>query len=385
MPKNILLTSWYSGLGGGETDLLALAAELNPAQWQPHLLLPRDGQLSAKWREMGFMAHIVPYRGASTFFIPAIWTRFPVVLQIARIIREQDIALVHSEYHTLPFAYAAARHANIPIMWTVHGWWFKPKFWQRAFFHRMDAQVARSESIRAGFLGQPPFMPVTNLPVIYSGVDTARFHPTVAGQALRAEIGIAQDVPVVAMVARFQKVKGQHTFQAMARRIAQEMPTVQFIVAGEDTFGVAADADYKRQILESAQHDPLLQSRLHYIGFRDTVEQVYAAADIVVCASDFESYGKANIEAMACGKPVVSTNQGGPTETIVNGETGYLVAAGDAAALAKRVRYLLRHPDERARLGKHGRCRVEQVFSAKSTAEQYTAIFERLITPQSKH
>ena len=59
------------------------------------------------------------------------------------------------------------------------------------------------------------------------------------------------------------------------------------------------------------------------------------------------------------------------------------VAAGDAAALEERVLYLLRHPDERVRLGKHGRCRVEQFFSAKSTADQYTAIFERLVAPQS--
>jgi glycosyltransferase involved in cell wall biosynthesis len=379
MPRHILLTSWYSGLGGGETDLLSLAAELDPAQWTPHLLLPRAGQLAEKWREMGYPVHIVPYRGASTFFIPFLWTRLPIVKHIVNIIQDNQIDLVHSEYHTLPFAYAAARQTGIPIMWTVHGWWFKPKFWQRAFFRKIDAQVARSVSIRDGFLGNPPFMPVAELPVIYSGANTQRFHPNVDGQKLRAEIGIGADVPVVAMVARFQKVKGQHVFQAMARIVAEHIPEACFIVAGEDTFGVAADDEYKRMTLETAQNDPVLNSRLFYIGFRHDVEQVYAAADVYVCASDFESYGKANIEAMACGTPVVSTNQGGTTETVADGETGYLVNAGDAVALAQHVIRLLQNPDERARLGKLGRQRVEKLFAAAYTAEQYILIFERLL------
>ena len=144
--------------------------------------------------------------------------------------------------------------------------------------------------------------------------------------------------------------------------------------------GVAADDDYKRQILETAQADPRLKSRLHYIGFRHDVEQVYAAADVYVCASDFESYGKANIEAMACGIPVVSGNQGGTTETIVNYETGYLVPAGDAQALAEKVMHLLNHPEEAHRLSANGRRRVEAMFSAQATARAYTAIFERLLS-----
>ena len=62
-----------------------------------------------------------------------------------------------------------------------------------------------------------------------------------------------------------------------------------------------------------------------------------AAADVVVCASQFESYGMVNVEAMASGKAVVSTRQGGPSETVADGETGYLVDAGDAEGLARRV------------------------------------------------
>jgi len=379
MPTNLLFTSWYTGLGGGETDLLSLAAELDPQRYTPHLLLPREGQLGARWRQLGYPVHQTHWRGASTFFVPQIWTRFPVVQRIADLIDQHQIALVHSNYHTLPMAYAAARKRSIPIMWTVHGWWFKPKFWQRQFFRQIDAQIARSMSIRDGFLGQPPFLPVEQLPVIYSGVDTARFHPDADALLLRETLQIAPETPVIAMIARFQKVKGHHVFQEMAREVAQVFPDAVFLVAGEEVFGVAADTRYRQMILQNAEQDPLLRDRLRYIGFRDDIEHVYAAADVVVCASEFESYGKANIEAMACGKPVVSTNQGGPGETIADGDTGYLVPADDAPALARRVVELLANPDERRRLGENGRLRAETMFSAAATATKYSAIFEALL------
>lgn len=385
MPPNvrILFTSWYTGLGGGETDLLTLAASLDPARYQPHLLLPAEGPLGDTWRTRGWPLHITHWRGASTWFVPFIWARFPVVQRMAALIEQEEIDLIHADYHTLPLIAPAAQQAQRPLIWTCHGWWFHPRPWQRAFFRQIDAGVARSEAIRDGFLGRPPFMPPASLPVIYSGIDTERFHPGIDGLRLRFQTSIPADAPLVAMVARFQPVKGHHTFQQMARQVALQIPEAHFVVAGEDTFGVASDAVYRDEMLAAAEADPLLRRRLHYIGFREDVERVYGAADVIVCASDFESYGKANLEAMACGKAVVSTNRGGPAETILDGETGLLVPPGDPAALAANVIRLLRDPAERERLGQAGRNRIESVFAADSAARAYETIFDGLISTNS--
>lgn len=374
---NILFTSWYTGLGGGETDLLSLAAGLAD-RYTPHLLVPADGSLAQHWREQGWKVHVLRYRGASTWFVPAIWAQFPVVRRMRQLLQEQQIELVSSEYHTLPLIAPAAQQAGIPLMWTVHGWWFRPKWWQLRYLSAFPA-VARSQSIRSGFLGDPPFMPPDELPVIYSGVDLARFHPDVDGSAIRSLLGIGTDTPLVGMVARFQPVKGQHTFQEMARRVLATMPDVHFVVAGEEPFGVSKDEAYRQQLLETARTDPLLRERLHYIGFRDDVERVLAACDVVVCASQFESYGKVNIEAMACGRAIVSTNRGGPSETLVDGITGLLVNPDDPQALAEKVLLLLRDPELRKRMGRAGRKRSLEIFSAKLAAEQYDAIFQKLL------
>ena len=376
--KRILFASWYTGLGGGETDLLTLAESLDASRYEPHLLLPSDGKLGERWRALCRKTHIIPYRGATVWFVPQLWSRFPVVRRFARLIEAERIELVHSDYHTLPLMTAAARQTGIPLAWTVHGWWFKPKIWQRGYFRRIPS-VARSRVIRDGFLGAPPFMPAERMPVIYSGVNTERFHPELDSSQLRQELHIQPEAKIIAMAARFQRVKGHQVFQAMAEQVARQEPAARFIVAGDDVFGVVADERYRDEMLAKADGSPLLRERLHYIGFRDDVERVYAAADVVVCASDFESYGKANLEAMACGKPVVSTRRGGPAETVIDGETGFLVDAGDADGLARQVIRLLRDAELRQQVGQVGREHVKRHFSAVAAAAAYTQVFEDLL------
>ena len=85
--KRILFASWYTGLGGGETDLLTLARSLDAKRFELHLLLPKDGQLAERWRAVGLPVHILPFRGASTYFVPGIWGRFPVVNRFAELLK----------------------------------------------------------------------------------------------------------------------------------------------------------------------------------------------------------------------------------------------------------------------------------------------------------
>jgi glycosyltransferase involved in cell wall biosynthesis len=381
MATPILFVSSYVGLGGGETALLALAQHLDPARFQPHLLLPYDGQLGERWREHGWPVHVTPWRGVTVFFIPPIWAHFPITRRIEHLIRDQNIRVVHSDYHTLPMVIPAAERAGALPVWTCWGWWFHPKPWQRGFFRRAKATFFPSKAIRDGFLGQPPFMPAANIQLLYPGVDTARFHPGVDGLRVRFEANIEPGAPMVALIARFQDVKGHDVFQAMARQVALQIPTARFIVAGENVHGVSADEAYKQRILQTAQTDPILRDRLTYLGFRADSERVIGAADVVVCSSHSESYGMVNVEAMACGKPVVSTNRGGPSETVVHGETGFLVESGDAGGLAQHVIMLLRDADLRATMGAAGRARVEQLFSAQATAERFMGTLDKLLSP----
>lgn len=378
-PLNLLFVTTYVGLGGGETSLLTLVEHLDHTCFRPHLLVPREGQLSERWRAHGWQVHVTYWRGATIYFIPTVWGRFPIVGRMEQLMHQQRIAAVHSDYHSLPFVIPAAERAEIPSMWTCAGWWFHPKVWQRKFFQRPSAAFAASWAVRSGFLGDPPFMPPERMPVLPPSVDTERFRPGIDGSLVRADAGVSADAPLVALIARFQNVKGHEVFQEMARIIARDVPESRFIVAGENVHGVSADEAYKARILQTAREDPILGERLTYLGFRDDAERVIAAADVVVCSSHFEGYGLVNVEAMASGKPVVSTRRGGPSETIVHGETGFLVDPGDSAALARHVVTLLRDPNLRERMGRAGRARVEQLFSAKVIAAEFSKTLDHVL------
>ena len=376
-----LFTSAYSGLGGGETIQLTLAEELTRRGIEAQLLVREEGEFAKRWRQLGQKTHIIPFRPASVYFVPALAARSTTVGCFAAVLRNEATTIVHADYHSLPYAAAATREVGISCIWNCMGWWFHPKPWQRAFFRGIALHFSLSEAARRGFLGDQPFMSPPRMCVLHPGVDTSHFQPVqdaAERAAIRRQYGFAEDAPLVLHVGRFQDVKGHDTFQEIARIVAAQIPTARFLVAGEN-LQHPADASYQRHILDTTKADPILRERLVYAGFVSEMQRLYPAADVAVCPSRFESYGIANLEAMACGIPVVSTNRGGPQETVLEGETGFLVPPRDAAMYAERVLRLLGDPDLRARMGGAGRRHIEAHFSIGQSADRFVGSCEHLL------
>lgn len=106
---------------------------------------------------------------------------------------------------------------------------------------------------------------------------------------------------------------------------------------------------------------------------------LYQRASVFVSSSDEEGLGIAIIEAMACGVPVVSTDSGGPGESIVDGETGYLVPCGDAGAIAERLHGLLGNDALRERMGDAGRMRAERHFSHATAGRPFLEWYDEVL------
>ncbi len=395
MPKrNLLFISSYTGLGGGESAILNLFGALPRDRFDLHLLTPGDGIYPREARALGVATYTMPYRPVNIYFIPALWMRFPIAARLARFIRAHSIDLIHSDYHSLPYAAGAAQRAGnakatkppVPLIWSCMGWWFRPKPWQRGFFARLDRILAISQAVKDGFLGEPPALLPARVPVIWLGVDPEKFHPEVTdplGRALRAELGVTASAPVVNMLGRFQDVKGyEYYFEAM-RIVAQAKPEARFIVGGENMQGPPADRRYRERMIQLVAEDALLAPRVCYAGYRAHAGAVIGAADVMVCASLFESFGMVHVESMACERPVVSTDVGAPPELIVEGETGYLVAPRRPDLLAERVLYLLDHPELRAEMGAAGRARVLAQLSAARYAARFAAVVDALLDDMS--
>jgi glycosyltransferase involved in cell wall biosynthesis len=341
------------------------------------LVCAGEGGLTDSVRNMGIEASVVRYRGAPTWFLPAVWERLPASRAVGAELRRRKAQVAWTDFHSLPYVAPACRALGVPLAYLCWGWWFRPRKWQLKFYrHRPEVILAPSEAVRRGFLGSPPAVPPARVRVLHPGVDVSVFRPRPEARAsLRAELGLPWQAPLITLLARFQFVKGHDVFLQMARIVSRELPETRFLIAGDNAFGGRREQAYQDRVLRSAREDPSLRERVIYLGRTDSPQRLLAASDIVVCSSRFESYGMAPLEAMACAVPVVSTNVGGPSETIVDGEVGFLVPPERPDRIADRVVLLLRDDAARRRMGARARRRVEDHF----TLSQFTSGVERTI------
>ena len=121
-----------------------------------------------------------------------------------------------------------------------------------------------------------------------------------------------------------------------------------------------------------------LDGRVRFLGHRDDVPRLMAAADVVVLPSAYEGLPNVVLEAMRFRKPVVATAAPGTTEVVVDGETGLLVPVGNVMLLARAIRDLVRDPVLASRLGEAGRARVEAHFRADTMVAQFAELYENL-------
>ena len=127
------------------------------------------------------------------------------------------------------------------------------------------------------------------------------------------------------------------------------------------------------------QADELLGSRFLFTGWRSDVPLVMPALDVFVSASDGEPFGRAIVEAMAAGVPVIVTDSGGKAEIVEDGVSGVLVPQGDVAALAEAMGSLMRDPQRRERMGEAARERAKSSFSVERVARELMAVWDEAL------
>jgi glycosyltransferase involved in cell wall biosynthesis len=120
-----------------------------------------------------------------------------------------------------------------------------------------------------------------------------------------------------------------------------------------------------------------IEDRVSWMGERQDAPELVRALDMLLLPSREEPFGRALIEAMALGVPVLATSVGGPREIIQDGVQGRLLAPEDPRAWAEAVRDIAADPELAARMGAAGRARVEEAFSAGRHCEQVISVYER--------
>ncbi|HLH23686.1 MAG TPA: glycogen synthase [Chloroflexota bacterium] len=258
---------------------------------------------------------------------------------------------------------------------------------ERTAIQMADAIVAVSQGTRADVLAHFDVDPA-RIHVIHNGIDARLYQPTPATDAL-VHYGIRPEQPYVLFVGRITRQKG---IIHLVHAIPEIDPAAQVVLCAgaPDTPEIAAEMEAAVAAVQARRSGVIWVQEMVP---REAVVQLYTHAAVFCCPSIYEPFGIINLEAMACGTPVVASAVGGIPEVVVDGETGLLVPlvqqtespfepvdpARFSHDLATAINQLLADPALRARMGEAGRRRVEESFTWSAIARRTADLYRSLV------
>lgn len=343
--------------GGAERHLIQLIQSLSLKGNECIYAGPMDSWLGEQVLDLGFRHEHIPYHG---FYDLA------SLIRLVWLIRREKADLVHGHLTRGAFyAGLAAQLTSLPSVATAHS------TNAGKHFGRAGRIIAVSDAVNHYLLscGYPQHAIQT---VLHGVPDyTDRLLPASAALIDKLDLG---DVPVLAMVSRFVPDKG-HDLALRALANLSERPWV-LLLAG------ATDTDWAND-MRSLAAQLGIENRVHFIGYCEDVASVYAHTDILLAPSRREALSLTLLEAASFGIPIVAADVGGIGEAVANGKTGLLVQPENPDELAKAICRLLDNADMRLEMGKMGRQRYEELFSAETMAESTMAVYQDLIAARS--
>jgi glycosyltransferase involved in cell wall biosynthesis len=347
--------------GGAERALADLVEGLPDHDFAPTVLLLEPGPL-AEWLAAAGCEQVVAAESAEQ--VPAL---------VAQLIERTGARLVlTSKWQAQVAAAASADQLGVPVV-----------MWQRDIAkptpHQLAAAAQPATCIvcasRYSIGAQRTLTPEARIVQIPPGIRVA----ALAARATRtpAERGSRTWArpPLVGIVGRLQRFKGQHVFIWAAAAVARRREDVQFVVVGGDVLG---NESWYTRWLERMRTYQRLTGRLEFVGHQADVAPWFDALDVMVHATDGEPFGLVIVEAMAMGTPVVATDVGGPSEIVEHGESGLLVPPGDPQATAEAILRILEDPELRMRLSEGGRRRAPAFTRERMTAS-FAELFRSLL------
>lgn len=304
-----------------------------------------------------------------------------VTREIFRLARKEGVRVVHAFDGMLFFAASLAKlvQPNLKVIWLDSGFNLYPYHFRvvMKWCFRHAAAVAAVTGIRRQQLLEEG-LDASKSAVFPCGTD---FHLR-PQQPNPMDAADTQETFRVGIVGRLVPIKNFELFLHAARIVADKHAHVRFHIVGQPGF-LESDLEYFRDIKELIQRLNLAE----LISFHEPVEDlspVLARFDMLVSSSHIETFGRTLVEAMAMGKPIVATAVGGVPEVVADGEVGFLVPAGDANALAKKISLLVEDDDLRQTMGQKGRQRVLEHFDVRTITRRWEQTYELLLLDQGE-
>ena len=364
--------------GGAEQTTLDVAKAVVQAGGTA-LVATRGGRMVAGLEAEGGRVALMPVQSKNPLIMLGNAAR------LIALIRDEKVSIVHVRSRAPAFStLLAARVTRTPLVATYHGIYKAQsglKRWYNAIMTQVDLVIANSDFTRDHVIAEHKAAR-EKLVTIPRGVDLERFNPaTVAPDridALRTAWGLPPDGRTIVLLAgRLTRLKGHLTIVEAARRLtAAGRGDFRILFAGDDQGRTGYATEVQTAIRAGG-----LEDGIQIVGHCDDMPAAYLLADLAILPTLVpESFGRAAVEPQVMGRPVVASNHGGVTETIIDGKTGWLAAVGDPDAWAAALCHALDlRPAERQAMGILGCDRARQLYSAEAMCAATLGAYERVL------
>lgn len=357
-----------SAYGGGERYLELLFDRLDRTRYRAMLICPEPGPFVGRMKERGVETHLVHL--APLFNPFALW-------RLTRLLVRERVTILQTHGARANFyGRIAGRLAGVPvIISTIHNSLkdYEVSLLTRWFYltalrltvplvHRI---ICVSNSNRRDQIDECPAA-AARIQTVYNGINPVAFSSQPNRANVREELGIASG-PVLVMIARLTEAKGHRFLLQALPHLIGEWPQLRCVFVGEGEL----HEHLHRLVVELA-----VERSCCFLGVREDIADILAAADVVVLPSLSEGFPFVLLEALAMGCPVVASRVNGIPELIEDHKTGFLVPARDSHALMVAIREVLSDPIAAMRMGAEGRALVRERFTVDRMVGDTTAIFD---------
>jgi len=365
--------------GGAEQTTLDIARAVTRAGGRA-LVASRGGRMDGRLRATGAELIVLPVQSKNPLTIARNAGR------LAEVIRRKKVSVIHARSRAPAFsAYLAARATGIPFVATYHGVYTaqgRLKRWYNAIMTRGPLTIANSGYTRERVIAEH-HIDEARVIAIDRGVDLNWFDPAQVTQhridslLKHWQVDPTDTRTKFILAGRLTRWKGQRLIVDVATRLRTlggPEPLILFVGDPQGRF------DYRAE-LEAAIREADLEDSVRLVGHCDDMPAAYLIADYALAPSlEPEPFGRTAVEPQVMGRPVLAADHGAARETVVDGETGWLVAPGDEPAWTDAlVRALAVAPAERETMGAAAAVRARRLYSVDAMCEATLKVYARLV------
>lgn len=370
-------------IGGADYCLFKLASELDKNQFRPVVCLSKKTEILELYNREGIKTYIIDMerikKSKNSLYLFKLLIKFlPTIQHIRRIIKNEQIDLVHGNDLLDIYGPIAGRFAQIPAVqhcrMILPGQSIVKWLLTHIAYHINHTIVAISKGVENDMFSFAEKKIFCKIIVCHDWFDFDSIGHGASFSDIRKEFTIADNAPIVGVVGRLEPWKGQHVFLKAAAIVSKMFPRSVFFIVGGSVKGRGREK-YSDELKKLA-FDLGIKDEVIFLGHRNDICDIMSSLDIFVLSSVTpEPLGQVVMEASACGKPVIASDTGGPPEIITHGETGLLYPMGDHEKMAEAIIYLLTNPNVAFEMGIASKKRVEDVFNKKTLCTRIENVY----------